>query len=64
MKMDDYHKRKLERTEHFLKFMYKNKLIVCGACSGSGKYDTCIRGRIPKCGMCNGTGKVREKDVL
>ena len=29
---------------------------VCVACNGSGYYDHCIKGKIPKCGSCNGTG--------
>lgn len=30
-----------------------NRAKQCGACSGSGIYDT---GGSPKCGSCNGTG--------
>ncbi len=56
-----WRERKDERTEHFFKYIYKNKLEVCGACNGSGYYDNCIDGVIPKCGCCNGTGKTRER---
>ena len=54
--------RKKERTEHFFKYIYKNKLKTCTACNGSGYYDTMLRdGTIPQCGCCNGTGKMRER---
>ena len=55
-----YWQRKKERTLLFDKIKGK-KLVICTACSGSGYYDTCIRGRVPKCASCEGTGKVREK---
>jgi DnaJ-class molecular chaperone len=52
-----FHQRKAERTVAFEKIKGK-KLIICGACSGSGYYD---HNGSPKCGYCNGTGKVREE---
>jgi DnaJ-class molecular chaperone len=61
MELNDYQKRKKERTERFFKTIYKKKLITCTACNGSGYYDTTIRGKIPKCSSCNGTGKERER---
>lgn len=63
MWISDYHKRKQQRTEHYLKYVYKNKMKKCGACNGSGYYDTTIRGKVPKCGSCNGTGKERVRDI-
>ncbi len=60
--MDDYHKRKLARTEYFKKYVYKNKLVTCTACNGSGYYDNTVNGRTPKCGSCGGTGKERERE--
>ena len=56
--MDNYLKRKIERTNRYFKNEYKNKLITCTACSGSGYYD---HNGSPKCGSCNGTGKIRER---
>ena len=56
----DYRKRKALRTEFYLKNIYQKKLKPCGACNGSGYYDTTIRGKIPKCSSCNGTGKERD----
>ena len=56
----DFKERKLARTERYLKYEYKKKLKPCTACNGSGYYDHCFNGRIPKCGSCNGTGKERE----
>lgn len=55
MEQDDYQKRKQERKEHYLKYVYKNKLRECTACSGSGFY------RGGSCGCCDGTGKERER---
>lgn len=57
--MSDFHNRKQERREYFEKYVKGWKLVTCGACNGSGYYDNCIRGRIPKCSSCNGTGKER-----
>lgn len=51
-----FHKRKLERTEYYKKFVYKWKGIPCGACQGSGYYD---HNGSPKCGWCDGTGKTK-----
>ena len=62
----DFKERKQQRKEHFEKYVKGWKLRPCTACNGSGYYDTCIRGRIPKCSACNGTGKERylPKTVL
>jgi DnaJ-class molecular chaperone len=57
--MDNYHKRKLERIDRFYKYEYRNKLIKCISCNGSGYYDNTDS---PKCSSCNGTGKVRERE--
>lgn len=56
----NFKERKLTRTERYLKYEYKKKLKPCLASNGSGYYDHCLNGRIPKCGSCNGTGKERE----
>lgn len=53
-----YPHKKLWRTIHFYKYYYKNKLVTCTACNGSGCYDST---NSPKCGRCNGTGKERER---
>lgn len=54
---------KQNRRDNYWKTWGK-RMIVCGACSGSGYYDNMMRRRgksyQPKCGMCTGTGKVRE----
>lgn len=47
------------RKDKYMNEVYGWKLRTCGACSGSGRYDHCIKGRIPKCGACEGTGKER-----
>ncbi len=61
----DFKERKLIRTEKYLKYEYKKKLIPCTACNGSGYYDNCINGRIPKCNSCKGTGNelVRKENL-
>jgi len=56
--IDDYHRRKQERTDLYMKYVYKNKLVTCTACNGSGCYDNTGS---PKCSSCNGTGKERER---
>lgn len=53
-----YEYRKLLRVEEFQKYRYKNKLVTCTACSGSGFYDN---NGSPKCGSCAGTGKMRDR---
>ena len=58
MPLDDYRKRKQERTEYYQKYKYKNKLKTCTACNGSGYYD---HNGSPPCGACDGTGKERER---
>lgn len=60
MEMDDYQKRKKDRTEYYFKFIYGWKLEKCCACNGSGYYDN---NGSPKCGACNGTGKTRCKPI-
>lgn len=55
---DEYQKRKRERTEHYFKHVYKNKLVTCTACNGSGHYD---HNGSPKCAWCDGTGKERQR---
>ena len=50
-----FHERKKERTEFYIKYIYKNKLKQCTACSGYAYY--CGHA----CGSCNGTGKERER---
>ena len=52
-----YQERKAARREHFEKNVKGWKLVKCTACNGSGYYDNCIRGRVPKCSSCEGTGK-------
>ena len=54
-----FQERKQIRKEYFEKHVKGWKLKPCTACNGSGYYDTCIKGRIPKCSACNGTGKER-----
>jgi DnaJ-class molecular chaperone len=56
-KENDYQRRKRERTEYYLKYGHKNKLVTCPSCSGFKSYKN------GKCGMCNGTGKVRERMI-
>ncbi|AUR87547.1 heat shock protein DnaJ [Vibrio phage 1.101.O._10N.261.45.C6] len=51
-----FHERKTERTEHYFRYEYKNKLITCTACSGYRYY--CGN----PCGFCEGTGKQRENE--
>lgn len=54
--MSTYADRKKARTEAFAKNVKGWKLIKCGACNGSGYYDS---SRHPECGCCGGTGKER-----
>jgi len=58
LKISDYHRRKQERKEYYLKYVYKYRLRPCIACNGTGYYDNIGS---PKCGCCNGTGKERYK---
>lgn len=62
MFLSDYHKRKQQRKEHYLNYIHGNKMKPCGACNGSGYYDTTIKGKVPKCGACNGTGKESKRE--
>lgn len=58
-----YFERKQKRTEWFFKYVYKNKLVTCTACNGSGYYDnTDQHGRTPECSSCEGTGKTKERE--
>ena len=50
--------RKTERTKHYFDSVYKHKLQICTACSGSGRYDN---DGSPNCGCCDGTGKTLYK---
>lgn len=54
-----YQRRKQARKEWYDKYVKGWKLEKCGACNGSGRYDHCIKGRIPRCGCCGGSGKLR-----
>jgi hypothetical protein len=55
-----FHERKAERVEHYEKYVKGWKLVKCGACSGSGYYDSSDgRGRTPKCSACEGEGVER-----
>lgn len=53
----NFHERKKERTEYYNRFIKGWKLVKCGACNGSGKYDT---NGSPDCSWCNGTGTERR----
>ena len=55
--MCSFHERKAARTKEYMKNQYGWKLVTCGACAGSGRYD---HNGNPKCGWCGGTGKTRE----
>ena len=57
--MGDFYQRKAERITYYKNFVEGWKLIICGACSGSGYYDYSRGGRTPKCAYCEGKGKVR-----
>jgi len=50
--------RKESRTKLYFSSHYKNKLVLCSSCNGSGYYD---HNGSPKCGACEGTGKVRKR---
>ena len=62
MSENDYRERKRIRTEWYMKYIYKNKMITCSACSGSGYYDGGYNH--PKCGSCQGKGKVFERSII
>jgi hypothetical protein len=49
--------RKAKRRVHYELFVKGRKLVDCGACYGSGRYD---HNGAPACSQCGGTGKVRE----
>ena len=53
----NFHERKKQRTEYYLRHVYKHKLVDCTACNGSGYYD---HNGSPECGACDGTGKERK----
>jgi hypothetical protein len=54
-----YAERKQTRKEWFFRFRFGMKERPCGACSGSGRYDS--HGS-PRCGACDGTGRERYRD--
>lgn len=45
---------KVYRTNNYIKFLYGHKEKKCGACNGSGYYDS---NGSPDCGCCDGTGR-------
>jgi len=51
---DTFQERKRRRTEYYMRFVYKKKLVKCAACNGSGYYDN---DGSPSCSSCDGTGK-------
>lgn len=60
--MSTFHMRKAKRTAYFFNHVYKNKLVNCVACNGSGWYDnTDHHGNSIPCGGCEGTGKCRQR---
>ncbi|CNL06608.1 Uncharacterised protein [Yersinia frederiksenii] len=56
-----FNKRKAQRTEHNLKFVYGWKQRPCTACAGSGHYDG---EGAPPCSACGGSGKELYKSVV
>lgn len=58
----NFAERKEQRKTFFEQYVKGWKLRPCTACNGSGYYDNCINGKIPKCSSCKGTGKERYKD--
>lgn len=52
--MADFHERKAQRTAYYTRFVHGWKQRPCGACMGSGRYDSTGS---PRCGACDGTGK-------
>lgn len=60
--MSTFKERKDKRTKYFFDYVYKNKLVECTACSGSGWYDSCdSKGRSIQCGGCDGLGRNRQR---
>jgi hypothetical protein len=53
--MTDYHTRKAQRVEEHAR-LHGVKMVICGACNGSGHYDHIGS---PPCGSCGGIGRVR-----
>lgn len=49
---------KQARKDYYFKYVHGWKERPCGACAGSGRYDS--HGN-PPCGACDGTGKERYK---
>lgn len=56
--MSDFHNRKQQRKDYYLKYVHGWKEQSCIACNGSGYYD---HSGSPKCGSCGGTGKEKYK---
>lgn len=56
---DTFKQRKIERTNHYYKYVFGWKLRTCTACNGSGYYDSY---ESPYCSSCDGTGRERYKD--
>ena len=54
----NFHERKKQRTEYYLKWVHGWKQRDCTACNGSGYYD---HNGSPNCGACDGTGKETYK---
>lgn len=52
----NFHERKAQRTAYYKKYIEGWKLRPCGACNGSGYYDSHDN---PECGACDGSGKER-----
>lgn len=59
--MLNFHERKAKRAAYYFNHIYKNKLVSCAACGGSGWYDSSDEhGNSIPCGGCEGTGKRRQ----
>jgi DnaJ-class molecular chaperone len=53
---------KKSRKQYYLKYIHGWKQRKCGACNGSGWYDSCDKkGNSIPCGVCEGTGKETYK---
>lgn len=56
--MSTFHERKAERSDYYRRFVHGWKQRACGACAGSGYYDS---DGSPPCGGCDGTGREQYK---